>query len=192
MNVKAGLVTLALAVMLSGATVLWIASAQRPRPIPLNELAQLVKVGQVESIEVGGQDGVVTTQQHQIFSVRVDEAGSLPRLLEDFGVTADQLSDVRYSVSSASTAALVAAAASTIVPFLLLVGLLVLVLRNRGKQGDMLNFGKARARVFDTDRPLTTFDDVAGVEEAKTELQEGHCGIDVGRSAGRMNGINRG
>ena len=35
-----------------------------------------------------------------------------------------------------------------------------------------LSFGKSRARMFSGDRPTSTFDDVAGADEAKQELQE--------------------
>jgi len=35
-----------------------------------------------------------------------------------------------------------------------------------------LSFGKSRARMFTGDQPTVTFDDVAGVEEAKEELRE--------------------
>ena len=34
------------------------------------------------------------------------------------------------------------------------------------------SFGKSRARMFGGDRPRVTFDDVAGADEAKEELQE--------------------
>ena len=47
-----------------------------------------------------------------------------------------------------------------------------LALRGRGKTSEMGSFAKARARVFDPTRPRATFADVAGVEEAKQELQE--------------------
>jgi cell division protease FtsH len=46
------------------------------------------------------------------------------------------------------------------------------MLHRRGSSGDVFNFGKARARMFDSDRPHTTFEDVAGVDEAKQELRE--------------------
>ncbi|HYM83332.1 MAG TPA: ATP-dependent metallopeptidase FtsH/Yme1/Tma family protein, partial [Candidatus Dormibacteraeota bacterium] len=58
-------------------------------------------------------------------------------------------------------------------PTLLLVGYLVYMGRQlqRSQQG-MFGFGGSRARVYDAERPTVTFDDVAGADDAKVELQE--------------------
>ncbi|GBD16614.1 ATP-dependent zinc metalloprotease FtsH [bacterium HR26] len=58
-------------------------------------------------------------------------------------------------------------------PFLLLLGLLILLGRNlsRGQQ-NVFSFGRSRARVYDVERPRVTFADVAGEEEAKGELTQ--------------------
>ncbi len=61
----------------------------------------------------------------------------------------------------------------SIVPFLFLIGLLILLGRNlsRGQQ-NVFSFGRSRARVYDVERPQVTFADVAGEEEAKAELAQ--------------------
>ena len=58
-------------------------------------------------------------------------------------------------------------------PMLLLVGLLVLMGRQarRGQQ-DLFRFGRSGAHMFEAQRPEITFADVAGVDEAKAELEE--------------------
>ena len=56
-------------------------------------------------------------------------------------------------------------------PVLLLGGLVIIAIRG-SKPHELFSFGKTRARVFDADRPRTSFDDVAGLHEAKYELQE--------------------
>ncbi len=59
------------------------------------------------------------------------------------------------------------------VPFLLIGGLLIFMMRQaQGSNNQALSFGKSRARMFMGNKPTTTFADVAGVEEAKQELQE--------------------
>ncbi|MEO8970808.1 MAG: ATP-dependent zinc metalloprotease FtsH [Ktedonobacteraceae bacterium] len=59
------------------------------------------------------------------------------------------------------------------VPFLLIGGLLIFMMRQaQGSNNQALSFGKSRARMFTGNKPTTTFADVAGVEEAKQELQE--------------------
>lgn len=60
-----------------------------------------------------------------------------------------------------------------LIPFLLIAGLLVFMIRQvQGGNNQALSFGKSRARMFMGNKPAVTFTDVAGVEEAKQELQE--------------------
>src|SRR5947208_6202529 len=59
------------------------------------------------------------------------------------------------------------------VPFILIGGLLIFMMRQaQGSNNQALSFGKSRARMFMGNKPNVTFADVAGVEEAKQELQE--------------------
>jgi len=57
---------------------------------------------------------------------------------------------------------------------LILLGALLFFLfsRARGANNQALSFGRSRARLFPADKPTVTFDDVAGVDEAKQELHE--------------------
>jgi cell division protease FtsH len=60
-------------------------------------------------------------------------------------------------------------------PTLLIVfGLLYLIRRSAGSgAGGLLGaFGQSRARIYDAERPATTFADVAGIDEVKQELEE--------------------
>jgi cell division protease FtsH len=63
-------------------------------------------------------------------------------------------------------------------PALLIVGIFVYVMRRSaaalggGAGGVLGRFGQANARVYDVERPKTTFADVAGIDEVKAELQE--------------------
>jgi cell division protease FtsH len=60
-----------------------------------------------------------------------------------------------------------------ILPFLLLAGLLFFMMRQaQGSNNQAISFGKSRARMFMGNKPTVTFADVAGVDEAKQELQE--------------------
>ncbi len=58
-------------------------------------------------------------------------------------------------------------------PLLLIIGLWLLIMRQMQAGGNRaFSFGKSRARMFGGDRPKVTFNDVAGADEAKEELQE--------------------
>ena len=58
-------------------------------------------------------------------------------------------------------------------PLLLFGGLIFfLFFRARGANNQAMGFGRSRARLFPVDKPSVTFEDVAGVDEAKQELNE--------------------
>lgn len=60
-----------------------------------------------------------------------------------------------------------------IVPWLLLIGVWIFFIRQmQSGQNRALGFGRSRAKIMLENRPSVTFDDVAGVEEAKQELTE--------------------
>ncbi|MFO7654505.1 MAG: ATP-dependent zinc metalloprotease FtsH [Candidatus Krumholzibacteriia bacterium] len=58
-------------------------------------------------------------------------------------------------------------------PFLLILGLWIFFLRQmQGGGNKAFSFGKSKAKLFNMDKPTITFEDVAGCDEAKVELQE--------------------
>ena len=59
-------------------------------------------------------------------------------------------------------------------PTLLFAGLFLLIIRRSAGAGagGVFGIGKSQARLYDPERPRTTFADVAGIEEAKQELEE--------------------
>ncbi len=60
-----------------------------------------------------------------------------------------------------------------LLPFLLIIGLIFFFLRQAQGQGSQaMSFGKSKARLVTANRPSVTFNDVAGCDEAKEELQE--------------------
>jgi len=61
----------------------------------------------------------------------------------------------------------------TLLPVVLIGGFLIFMMRQaQGSNNQALSFGKSRARMFTGSRTNVTFQDVAGVEEAKQELAE--------------------
>jgi cell division protease FtsH len=93
-----------------------------------------------------------------------DDPALMP-LLEEKGV---QVTNVDVSGGSWVLTLITSA-----LPILLLVGLL-LYLGRQMQQGQQaaLGFGRSRARLYGAERPRVTFADVAGEDEAKTELTE--------------------
>ena len=62
---------------------------------------------------------------------------------------------------------------SALLPVLLIGGFIFFMMRQaQGTNNQAMSFGKSRARMFLGNKQVVTFNDVAGVDEAKTELQE--------------------
>ena len=63
---------------------------------------------------------------------------------------------------------------SSVLPFLLFLGVWFLLMRQMsgGKGGGAMGFGKSKAKLLSESKGRVTFDDVAGIDEAREELQE--------------------
>jgi cell division protease FtsH len=104
-----------------------------------------------------------------------ESAATLVEQLISFGVTTEQLKpdNVKIEIRPPSAWLGVATALGYILPFLILAGVFWFVFRQaQGSNNAAMSFGKSRARMFTGDQPTVTFEDVAGVEEAKEELHE--------------------
>jgi cell division protease FtsH len=143
--------------------------------LPINKVASDIQSGLVERIveddnrlRVIYTDGTERTSNKEPNATLIDQ-------LKAFGVTADQLnsSKVKVEVKPPSAWLGIATALGYILPFIILAGVFWFVFRQaQGSNNAAMSFGKSRARMFTGDQPTVTFEDVAGVEEAKEELQE--------------------
>jgi cell division protease FtsH len=108
------------------------------------------------------------------FSRKEPTKTAIEQLL-DLGVTPEQLSasQVEWEIKQPSDFNQIITLVTYLLPGLLVVGLIFFMLRQaQGSNNQALSFGKSRARMFTGDQPTVTFEDVAGVDEAKEELQE--------------------
>jgi cell division protease FtsH len=150
--------------------------SNQPERLPFNKVAELIKSGEVSRIVVNDNEleVIYAASGENAFS-RKEPTKTLVEQLLDLGVTSSQLSrnDFQLEIKEPSDWNTVLSLVTYILPALLVVGLIWLMLRQaQGSNNQALSFGKSRARMFTGDQPTITFDDVAGVEEAKEELQE--------------------
>jgi len=93
--------------------------------------------------------------------------------LEEFGVSREQLEGVEVSTAEVKVWDRAGRVLIQLAPILLFGALILFLFRQaQGGTNQALSFGRSRARMMTSDTPTVTFEDVAGVEEAKAELQE--------------------
>ena len=140
-----------------------------------NELAAKIKAGEVARIIVDENDLEVIYHDGTRGVSRKEPTKTTVEQLKDLGVTHEELTlrNVELEIKEPSDLGTVISLVTYILPALLVVGLIWFMLRQaQGSNNQALSFGKSRARMFTGDQPTVTFDDVAGVEEAKEELYE--------------------
>jgi len=104
-----------------------------------------------------------------------EPAATLVEQLSALGVSPVDLQpgNVNIEIKPPSAWLGIATALGYILPFIILAGVFWFVFRQaQGSNNAALSFGKSRARMFTGENPTVTFEDVAGVTEAKEELKE--------------------
>ncbi|HLW61153.1 MAG TPA: ATP-dependent zinc metalloprotease FtsH [bacterium] len=138
----------------------------RPQEISYSDFLDKARSGQI--IQVTVDDGGVSGQLKDGHSFRVYVPArdlSYIALLQSKGVT--------ITVAPSSRSSPWSSLLEMLLPFLLLVGLWMLMLRQaQPGSNPVMSFGKSRARLHTEAKTRVTFDDVAGIDEAKEELEE--------------------
>ncbi len=149
--------------------------AQR-QPVPtitINTLAQEVSNGMVKQIIVDGNDLHVERADGSKVDSRKEGGTGIVETLKDLGVSQNKLEEVEITVKAPPQWGGWMTVLGSFLPLVIFGGLLLFMLRQaQGSNNQALSFGKSRARLFTGDKPTVTFQDVAGVEEAKEELRE--------------------
>ena len=133
-------------------------------------VVKMAKEGLLSEIEIDGDNLIVTTNTDpiQTFVSRKESGTSIVELLQEAGV-----SDVKVWAKRASPLSNIFGILINFLPLIFFGALLFFMMRQaQGSNNQTMSFGRSRARMFVGNKPSITFADVAGVEEAKTELQE--------------------
>jgi cell division protease FtsH len=140
----------------------------QPQKLSYTDLKAKVAAGQVASVSIDN-DGRVKGKLHDgtSFTSAVPTAlgdAELAKLLDEHNV---QVTGVAQQTSIGSVLL-------SLLPLLLFVGFFIYLGRSTRRQlaSGIGGIGRSRAKVFDAERPDTTFADVAGYEGAKREVTE--------------------
>jgi cell division protease FtsH len=138
--------------------------------IEISQALSDIKQEKIEKVEVQDERVLLTYKDGDIKISTKEENENFSELLEKAGI---QPTDVNYAVVDQSLAKAIGEILSIVLPLGLMAVFFFFIIKSQSKGAqDIFSFGRSRAKLFAKGKQSTTFDDVAGVEDAKKELEE--------------------
>ena len=140
--------------------------------ISINEVVSLAAGGDLAVIEIRGNELDILTVSGEALTSRKEAEASVVELLERAGV--DPLTTkIEIVVKGSSGLSSLFGILFNFLPLIFFGAILLFMMRQaQGNSNQTFSFGRSRARVATGNGPTVSFDDVAGVEEAKEDLLE--------------------
>jgi len=136
----------------------------------INVVIEEVKNQKVKKVEIIDNKLLVYYKDNTFAQTYKEPNDSFMKTLRDSNIDPSKLQIVIKDTQGSSG---LMSFLSNIVPTILMVAFFIFLFRQaRGAQENVFSFGQSRAKKFNKDLPKTTFKDVAGVDEAKKELEE--------------------
>ncbi len=135
------------------------------RSVGYSDFVEAVEKGEISSATVDGEKVMFRGKDGQDYVTIVPQGTEVTERLIGNGVTVN----ARPQEQSGFTTLLM-----TFLPFLLLIGVWIYFMNRMqgGGRGGAMGFGKSKAKLLTEKHGRVTFDDVAGIDEAKEELEE--------------------
>ncbi|WP_395614472.1 ATP-dependent zinc metalloprotease FtsH [Allosphingosinicella sp.] len=141
-------------------------ASQSRDAIAYSDFLTKVDNGQVKQVSIGKDSIVGQTNEGQTFRANLVPDPSLTTRLREKGV--------RFDGQPEATTSLWMLLLYQSLPFLLILGIAFFVMRQMQKNAGSgaMGFGRSKAKLLTEKHGRVTFDDVAGIDEAREELQE--------------------
>ncbi len=138
--------------------------------VPLSTLLSDVRSEKIRKVEIEGADIQIEYQDGTSKQSRKEGNQDFVSLLSEVGVDPTK---VEIEVKGVTAASMVWELIINFLPLVLMVAFFFFLFRQaRGAQGDMMGFGKSKAKFFLKGKQDVKFADVGGMKEAKQELEE--------------------
>ena len=173
-----GLLMLVLVIGTAALLYTWINQGTTSERVGYGEFLSRVQTGQVQ--EVTQKDATLAVKPRGTgpqYTVVIPGVPGLTNVLKDMQEAAKaggtDLDPRIYKAELAPDTGWVGLLLTAVLPLLVIGGFIYFMMRQaQGTNNQAMSFGKSRARMFLGNKSVVTFNDVAGVDEAKTELQE--------------------
>ena len=157
-----------IAILLAGVALIafLVPTASKPTEVPLSEVIALSQSGEIEMILVEGDELTITKIDGTEVKTFKESNASIYDIegLNLEGIIVDIEGSSGFNWGGLLL---------NFLPLIIFGALLFFLFRSaRGANSQAMSFGRSRARLFPANTPTVTFDDVAGVEEAKQEVHE--------------------
>ena len=140
--------------------------------IPMSQVVSLTEnppIGQRVNIKVSG-DNLDVKVGNQNYTSRKEPGSSIYQILQDKNINS---ANYEVEVDGSSGMGNILSILLSFLPLILFGGILIFMMRQaQGGANNALGFGKSKAKRFVGAKATVTFSDVAGVNEAKEELEE--------------------
>ena len=130
-----------------------------------SEFIQKVESGDVAAVTLNGENVTIQGKDGKVYSTIAPKDDTLTTRLIDKGVSLEAKAQADSGFFSLI---------SLWLPFVVLIGIWIFFMNRMqgGGKGGAMGFGKSRAKLLTEKSGRVTFDDVAGIDEAKDELEE--------------------
>lgn len=136
----------------------------------ISELVDDIKTGRIEKIERSGNTIVAIYEDETRIQAKKETEDSFRKILQESGVNPDE---INIEVKTNDDTSMLTLFLTSVLPTLLIIGFFIFIFRQaRGAQDSVFSFGQSKGKRYSKKMSSTTFKDVAGVDEAKGELEE--------------------
>ncbi len=140
--------------------------------VPFSDVITMAARNQLEEIEIRGDKLTLITTGREKLTSRKEEGASVVEILEQSGVD-PVASNMQISVKGSGGLSSLFGILINFLPLIFFGAILLFMMRQaQGNTNQTFSFGRSRARMFVGNKPAVSFSDVAGVQEAKEELEE--------------------
>jgi cell division protease FtsH len=155
----------------------WLNSSTTANTQGYGQFLSDVTDDEVEKVTQQGDVLTIKKRDDTTYTVNIPPLPTLTNVLADMRDAAESdggtFDPNIYSADRTPDNSWVGLLLTAVLPLLVIGGFIYFMMRQaQGTNNQALSFGKSRARMFLGNKTVVTFADVAGVDEAKTELQE--------------------